>query len=276
MNTTRKQTTHKMPQTIIVDNSLKQVLIKLENIVASAIKNNDRTGYFTALYYKVTAKVIEGIETGQFGDGKNITKLDVQFANRYIFALEQWRLGKPISKSWSIAFEATKKGSYLILQQLLLGMNAHINLDLGIATYEVSNGNLEDFRNDYNYINLILSSLTYGVIRQLDTLSPLISLLGFSGTSSNLMLVQFSLGNARDGSWCFAEELALSKDYESLILQRDNEIAELGESLIKSKGVLKLGLWIIHLFEAKNVADVTTILYDYKKPFKKELKGFKL
>jgi hypothetical protein len=265
-----------MPPTPI--DSLDEVLIKLENIIASAIKNNDRTGYFAALYYKVTAKVKEGIESGQFGDGENITKLDVHFANRYFFALEQWQQGKPISKSWAIAFAATKKSAYLILQQLLLGMNAHINLDLGIATYEISNGRLDDFRNDYNYINLILSSLTYGMISQLNTLSPLISFLGFSGTHSNLMLVQFSLGNARDGSWCFAEELALQKDvdYDNFIQKRDNEIAELGESLIKSRGILKLGIWLIHLFEAKNVQFVTNILYEHKMPFKKELKGFKL
>jgi hypothetical protein len=153
-------------------------------------------------------------------------------------------------------------------------MNAHINLDLGIATHEVSEGNLDAFRNDYNYINLILSSLTYGVISQLGTLSPLISILGFTGTKSNLMLVQFSLGNARDGSWCFAEELGLQKeaDYNNFITQRDVEIAELGQSLITSKGFVKFGIWLIHLFEMKNVAFITNFLYEQKKLYKYELK----
>lgn len=267
-----------MSSTPIVAKTLDEVLAKLEDIIGNAIRNEDRSGYFAALYYKVTLKVKEGIAAGQFGDGKNITRLDVQFANRYFYAFDQWQQGKPITGSWEVAFNTIRKRSYLILQHLLLGMNAHINLDLGIATCEVSNGDLDSMRTDYNNINLILASLTYGVINQLNVLSPFMSILGFRGTKSNSMLVQFSLGNARDGSWCFAEELALKKGsaYDDFIARRDNEIAELGGSLIKNRGFLKIGVWLIHLFECKKVSYIIDMLNDFKKPYKKDLKGFKL
>ncbi|RFS19446.1 hypothetical protein DVR12_22690 [Chitinophaga silvatica] len=267
-----------MSATPIVAQTLDDVLSKLEGIISMAIKNKDRSGYFAALYYKVTLKVKEGIAAGQFGDGKNIARLDVQFANRYFYAYDQWKQGKPVTESWQVAFNASKKRSCLILQHLLLGMNAHINLDLGIATCEVSNGDLNSLRTDYNNINLILASLTYGVINQLNLLSPFLSILGFRGTKSNSMLVQFSLGNARDGSWCFAEELALktADAYEDFITKRDSEIAELGGSLIKNRGFLKIGVWIIHLFENKNVSYIIDMLNDFKKPYKKDLKGYKL
>lgn len=262
--------------TPIIEDSLDGVIVRLEQIVDDARKSGSRMGYFAALYHKVTVKVKEGVASGQFGDGKNIVKLDIQFANRYFAALAQWQQGKPVSHSWQVAFDATKKGSYLILQHLLLGMNAHINLDLGIATYEASNGKLDDFKKDYNHINLILSSLTYGVISQLNTLSPLLSFLGFSGTKSNSMLVQFSMGNARDGSWCFAEALVDHRDsgYDTFVADRDREICELGGSLIASSGFLKFGIWLIHLFEKKRVREVMDVLYEHHKPYKKDLAGF--
>jgi len=264
------------PTPIVVD-SLDGVIARLEQIIHKSHKEGSRMGYFAALYHKVTVKVKEGVASGQFGDGKNIVRLDIQFANRYFAALDQWQQGKPVSQSWQVTFDATRKRSHLILQQLLLGMNAHINLDLGIATYEVSNGNLNEFKKDYDHINLILSSLTYSVINKLNTLSPLMSFLGFSGTKSNSMLVQFSMGNARDGSWCFAEALVEHKDtdYETFISNRDNEIFELGQSLITSRGFLRFGIWLIHLFEKKNVRKVIDVLYEYQKPYKKDLPGFK-
>lgn len=264
------------PTPIVVD-SLDGVIARLEQIINQSRKSGSRMGYFAALYHKVTVKVKEDVASGDFGDGKNIIKLDVQFANRYFAALDQWQQGKPVSQSWQVAFDATKKGSHLILQHLLLGMNAHINLDLGIATYEASEGKLDDFKKDYNQINLILSSLTYGVINKLNTLSPFLSFLGFSGTKSNSMLVQFSMGNARDGSWCFAEALAEHKNsgYEAFIANRDNEIFQLGQSLITSRGFLKVGIWLIHLFEKKNVRNVMSVLTDYQKPYMKDLPGLK-
>lgn len=266
-----------MSPTPILANTLDEVIARLEAIISHSIQHKDRCGYFAALYYKVTLKVKEGIAAGQFGDGVNIARLDVQFANRYFHAYDQWQQGKPVTKSWEVAFTAAKKRSCIILQHLLLGMNAHINLDLGIATCEIADGDIDNLRVDYNNINLILSSLTYGVISQLNLLSPFMSILGFRGTTSNSMLVQFSLANARDGSWCFAEALALrqGQDYGEFILQRDKEIAGLGDSLVHNRGFLKIGVWLIHLFEKKDVRYVIDVLNDGRKPYMKELKGFK-
>ncbi len=64
-------------------------------------------------------------------------KLDVLFANRYLEALEIYNSKESPSGSWEVAFRATKKSSFLLLHHLLLGINAHINLDLGISAVEV-------------------------------------------------------------------------------------------------------------------------------------------
>lgn len=266
-----------MYKTPIIAETLDEVITHLEKIIQESKIQNNRAGYFAALYHKVTLQVKYGIDNGQFINGNNIVKLDITFANRYFDAYQKWNDGKQVPQSWKVAFENCEKSSRLVLQHLLLGMNAHINLDLGIATVEVSSGDISNLKNDFDAINLILSSLTYGVFNKLNVISPLLSLLGFSGTKSNFMLIQFSMGNARDGSWCFAEKLSEKQtnqhEYTKFIEDRDTEIAELGVSLTKTTGMLTFGIWLIHLFELKNVRKTIEILSEYVKPYMKNMKA---
>ncbi|MDP9080889.1 MAG: DUF5995 family protein [Bacteroidota bacterium] len=247
--------------------TIDDVLEQLADIIADSIKTNDRMGYFAALYYKVTASVKAGIAKGQFVDGAQMEKFDVIFASRYLDALSAWKNKQPLSASWQVAFEATKSSSALILQQLLLGMNAHINLDLGIAAAEVSGGQLAGVQKDFDAINTIISALTYQVVNDIDRMSPLLSLLGLHYNDQTSILIQFSIDNARDGAWCFAEELVTKQgaEYSTCIAQRDQTITKLAEGLIHMKGFMRLTVWVIHLFEWKNAAKIINALHEDSK-----------
>jgi hypothetical protein len=244
--------------------TINEVITQLEAIIADSINTNNRMGYFAALYYKVTAAVRDGIAKGQFQDGARMEKFDVTFANRYLDALTAWRANQPISGSWQVAFEATKSSSALVLQQLLLGMNAHINLDLGIAAAEVSGGQLDSVHADFNAINTVISALTYQVVNDIDRMSPLLSLLGLHYNNQTSILIQFSIDNARDGAWCFAEELVKKQgaDYTACIAQRDQTIAKLAGGLIHMEGFMRFTVWLIHLFEWKNPARIIKALHE--------------
>ena len=109
------------------------VLEELDRTIATARQDESRLGYFPALYRKVTASVQQGIVDGRFEDGERMERLDVIFANRYLDAIGKLRDGEAPSRSWAIAFAAAASRRPIVLQHLLLGMNAHINLDLGIA-----------------------------------------------------------------------------------------------------------------------------------------------
>ena len=149
--------------------TIDEVLTTLATIIADAETKGLRTGYFTSLYYKVTSKVKEGVANGLFKDGPRMERLDVLFANRYLDALESWQKGGTLTRSWKVALDTTQRSTPLILQQLLLGINAQINLDLGIAAVEVMQGqNLEDIHIDFNTINEIIGSLTNETIREID------------------------------------------------------------------------------------------------------------
>src|ERR1700675_963940 len=140
--------------------TIDEVIHRLDDIVARSIRNRSRLGYFAALYRKVTAKVREGIAEGRFDDGPRMERLDVAFANRYLTALSQFEQGGRPGPCWLASFKAAAAWRPIILQQLLLGMNAHLNFDLGIAAAEIApRDELPSLEHDFNEINTILAGL---------------------------------------------------------------------------------------------------------------------
>jgi hypothetical protein len=256
-------TTKNAGSTITIDD----ILAQLTAIIAESENTGSRIGYFAALYYKVTASVKDGIAKGKFSNGPRMESLDVIFASRYLDALAAWKAGKPLTESWKLAFEASKQPGLLVLQHLLLGMSAHINLDLGIAAVAVAGGELESLHNDFDEINTIISALTYQVLNDIDRVSPLLSLLGLHAGDSTSILIQFSIDNARDGAWCFAEDLETKKgaDFDACIVKRDKTICQLGNGLAKTDGFLRFTIWLIHLFEWKNVTRIIKLLHEATK-----------
>jgi len=84
--------------------------------------------------------VKEGIASGHFDDGPRMEQLDVAFAKRYLDACRIYRENKAVQESWKRAFMLSDQYWPIVLQHLLMGINAHINLDLGIAATEISKG----------------------------------------------------------------------------------------------------------------------------------------
>jgi Family of unknown function (DUF5995) len=244
--------------------TIDEVIVQLEKIIAWCELNNNCAGYFAILYHKVTCKVKEGITSKDFEDGARMEHLDVAFASRYLDAFHSWIAGKQLTGSWQIAFDSITDRSLLVIQHLLLGMNAHINLDLGIATLLVTHGSpLDGIHNDFNTINSLLDSFTDNMEDCLTKVNPLLRLLDLKIFSYDEMLVKFSIITARDGAWSFAQDLSgkAGVDYDNCIHARDERITQLGTSIAKPRGfLLKLIVKLIRLFEKKNVAAVTKVL----------------
>ena len=237
--------------------TIDNVIEVLDSIIGECLATESTLGYFAVLYQKVTIKVKEGIAAGYFENGPRMEKLDVIFAKRYIDAYFSWTQNEAVTSSWEKAFLLAENKKLLVTQHLLLGMNAHINLDLGIAAVEVSGKNqIEELENDFNKINEILASLVDEVQKGLSSIWPFLrKLLKLSGKIDNY-LVDFSMKVARDGAWKFATELAafeIRRQPEQIKL-RDKKVAA-KSTIITSpgKGVQFL-LWLIRLTESSSVA----------------------
>jgi hypothetical protein len=246
------------PQTI------DDILSELDQIILRARTEQSRLGFFATLYRNVTIKVKQDIASGFFEDGERMEKLDVTFANRYLSALENYRAGRNTSRCWFVAFETANRWPPIILQQLLMGMNAHINFDLGIAAQAVAPGSeLPSLQNDFNRINEILAGMVIKVRSDVEEVSPWIKLLDRYASQSEDRLINFSLGKARASSWLVANMInstpaeKLGRELEIL----DEGVAKFGELIANPRELLiSLGLRIIRLRESNDVPHVIDVL----------------
>lgn len=243
--------------------TIDEVIQYLDQIIEAAKQNNSPLGYFAALYRKVTKSVKEGIEKGEFENGPRMERFDVIFANRYLEAYTQFQNKEQPSKSWQIAFDKTKDYWPIVLQHLLWGMNAHINLDLGIAAAEVAEGApIEDLKNDFNKINTILASLVEEVEQELSDIWPTLkAILKLSGKIDDFF-VNFSMSKARDGAWKFATELynTPKEDWAAKILERDAKVAKIAQLIYPPGFISRFIFRLIRLGEKGTVESRITIL----------------
>src|SRR5689334_23076521 len=138
------------------------------------MKSGSRLGYFAALYKRMTMAIRDGMRSGKFQDNARIERLDVEFAGRYIVTREQYFAGELHGQCWLQAYAATNSPQYTVLQQLLIGINPHIMIDLGVAAARTCPGDeLTGLQQDFNTINTVIASLFPVVDAELDELSPI-------------------------------------------------------------------------------------------------------
>src|SRR5690606_22160887 len=125
---------------MIMAGNIKEVLNQLDAIINYCRINQHRNGYFATLYKHMTLAVKQGIEKGMFDDGPRMEKLMVIFANRYLSAWEAYNNNQPCTNAWCATFDACRQNDLVVFQHLLLGINTHINLDLGIAAAQTVSG----------------------------------------------------------------------------------------------------------------------------------------
>lgn len=225
--------------------TIDQVIDALEGIISQTAAEGSRLGYFAALYNRVTQAVRQGIAAGRFEDGERMERLDVIFASRYLAAYNQYRSGEMPSRAWLQAFEAARSDRPIILQHLFLGMNAHIDLDLGIAAARVAPGaQLAGLQGDFNRINDLLASLTPTVELEIDMASPEFREVTGLAPKLELHMIAFGMGEARARAWDLAVRLApLDLPAQTAeMAKRDLETTALGE-VILHEGLATHWIW---------------------------------
>jgi hypothetical protein len=243
--------------------SIAEVLDELDGIIATNRARGSRLSYFPMLYRSVTAEVARQIEEGYFEDGDRMERLDVEFANRYLIAYDAIQRNAACMDSWRLAFEAADDWWPIVMQHLLLGMNAHINLDLGIAAAHACPGeDINGLRGDFDRINDILAGMVGDARARLTRIWPRLKWLDrLNGTDG--AIVNFSMRHARTCAWDVALRLApLEITAQAVqIAHLDAETARLGRKVLKPGiGPLRWALAWIRLEEPRSVGEVCAIL----------------
>lgn len=142
----------------------------IEQLRAAALDAEDASGFFAAMYARVTDRVQTAIADGRFGDGEAMAHFARTFADWYLGPRDGSR-ARP--DSWKAADDVREDRHLLIVQHLLLGINAHVNHDLPQVVVELGDGDasLDRLRPDFDAINDILAETQPDILRDLGRVS---------------------------------------------------------------------------------------------------------
>ena len=247
-------------------NTIDDVIAAIEGIVAWSIDNQSRLGYFAALYKRITIAIKTGIAGGGFENGPRMERLDVVFASRYFAALNGWfhpgAYPDP-SHCWRVAFEGAAHPEPIIVQQMLGGVNAHIDLDLGIASSEIAPGDqIDSLHTDFNRVNAVLGSQVNGVVDEIDELSPVLKDIYDVLMAHEIDLISRGLIVFRDSAWRFAKLLACEPSvmHKATIMVKDLEVAKLGTLIFYPPALLAEIVAVIGARESRDVVHNIEVL----------------
>lgn len=218
--------------------TIEEVLKKLDEIILWSKANKSPVGYFACTYRIMTAQVLKGIQQKKFEDNPRMTLLDITFATRYLNAWENYNKGKKCTNSWYLAFEAAKNKDLLILQYIFLGMNAHINLDLGISAASIMPyRKINPLKKDFENINSVIASINQNIQDSLNKICYPINLIDKLSNGKDNAVLDFAISKARDTSWATAVISSNTPNFlkESVINIVDYAAAKVASQILNPK-----------------------------------------
>jgi hypothetical protein len=232
---------------------------RLDVLIDEARRANSRIAYFAVLYRLVTRALQETAAASPFEDPARIERLTAIFAARYFDALDRFMRKQAAPLCWSEAFRAATNMRPVVVQHLLLGMNAHINYDLGISCVQAAPGaELARLRPDFDLVNDVLAGLIDRVEQALARIYPALRLADALGGRTDEQFLAFSLRAARAAAWSNAERLALLEgDARSADLERMDRFTQSLARKVLTPGLkLTLVLLLVRAQERGSVASI--------------------
>ena len=241
---------------------LDAVVSALDSVIEWSIAASSRLGYFAALYKRITIAVAVAVENGAFEDGPRMELFDASFASRYFDALNGHfhpnEFPRP-TRSWQKTFDAADRDDLIILQHMLAGVNAHIQLDLGIVAQDIAPGTkLPGLHRDFNTINAVLASQVNGVVDDLNELSPALADIYHVLAENEIFLINQAVAIMRDSAWRFAVLLAAVPRFARplAIGVRDRAVATQAEAIYHPPGLIGLAESLVHSIAERESRDI--------------------
>lgn len=235
------------------------VLRELDIIIEETKAENNFLGIFAYIYRRTTAGVKEAIEAGMFEDNERMEQFDVAFATYYLNAYRKYKSGDAASRSWLTSFLAERR-QLSIVQHLMMGMNAHINLDLALVAADFAPGDrIFDLEYDFKRVNEVLKSLIDEMQIKLGRTSFIVRVIDVVGGRWDEWLIDSGMRQAREKAWEYAVELACleGEEREKARHKLDQEV-ETTAQIIRNPNnyFMRLGFSLVRRFETKNVGKI--------------------
>jgi hypothetical protein len=242
------------------------VLREIDQLLTWSKDNNSRIGFFAALYWHVATGVGGALEEHKFRHPAWVKQLNQAFFGRYLKAVDQYRRGDladPPTESWGLSFTAAAEPDCIVVQHLLLGVNAHINLDLSIALAEaIGPERMSDFSDDFQFLNEVLSHVTGTVVVNTSRVSRVLKWISRILGRREDQIMGFSIRMARDGAWRSGLRLAAMPAPERAvaIVNRDCHVATIAAVIEKPAWPVRPLVSLIRRLENRDIRTIITEL----------------
>ncbi len=114
------------------------VVARMQSLILGWKEATNPQAVFLSCYKMMTGNMLDAIERHEFRDPAWVSRLLHCFADYYFVALEAYehdpQAAPPV---WQLAHDTTRDPRTLPLQNLLLGINAHINYDLVLTLVDL-------------------------------------------------------------------------------------------------------------------------------------------
>jgi hypothetical protein len=222
-------------------------VIELMTLRLKALQEcGDHRAVFQNVYLLMTKEMKGRLSSGFFLDSEWMERLLIHFAEFYFNALDAYESGKSCPPAWELAFRQASEKNGFVLQDALLGINAHINSDLPAVLHLVLS---EDHawpdarimlrrRHDHERINDVLASLVDMVQDELaHHYARLIRPIDFIMGKKDESLSSFILTHCRTNVWYHTEQLldAPTEEQKSEIKEKiENAAYDIGLQVVNT------------------------------------------
>ena len=197
---------------------------RMQALIAQWEAAADERAIFLSCYLMMTRNMLEAIQRDEFNDTAWVNMLLHRFADYYFEALEAYEQDEREAPAvWQLAHSAARQGNLLALQELLLGVNAHINVDLVLTLLDLLEPEWENLTeeqramrySDHCRVNEVIGSTIDAVQDQvLEPAMPAMDLIDRLLGPLDEKLVSHLISDWRDQVWRNATHLLQTADME--------------------------------------------------------------
>jgi hypothetical protein len=176
----------------------------------------DHRAVFATTYLELTKEIRRYVDTdvGTLDDSNYLFTEDALFADLYFDTFQAWQNGGQVAPAWRIAFEQAARGQITGAQEMLLGINAHVQNDMPfvIAALGVRMPDGTTRKPDHDAINEVLNRGYEPVVEAIrQRYDPLISVTNSSLIPADNIAGLEMVRGWRELVWRNAERLLLAK-----------------------------------------------------------------
>src|SRR4051812_25080543 len=178
----------------------------------------DHRAVFDTTYLTLTKYLRREVALGRdskIRDLKYLYTEDALFASLYFRSLQSYAKGRPVPPAWQIAFDTAKSGEVNAGQDMLLGINAHVQNDMPfvLAALGLVRANGQSRKPDHDAVNEVLAAAYQPVIDQITKrFDPLLATTNASWNPFEDVAALEMVREWREQVWRNAERLISAKD----------------------------------------------------------------